>query len=116
MWGINMDLWINIAPLLKRYDLATCTDIYKTAGFTAMDYPLFEMSADASVFNTPNYHAEAQKIRSIADAKQFRVNQTHAPFSYHTEKNGKIPSTTKNASSPASFEVLRYPAFWAQMW
>lgn len=81
-----MKLSINIGPLLKRYDLATCIDIYKTAGFTAMDYPLFEMNQDDFILNTDQYQTVAADIRALADAKNLPITQTHAPFSYPKEK------------------------------
>lgn len=81
-----MKLSINVNPLLSRYNLAACIDIYKTAGFTAMDYPLFDMITEDCVFNSIHYRDAAKEIRALVDSKGVQINQTHAPFSYPLAK------------------------------
>lgn len=58
---------LNINSLKNRYDIAKAIDICKEAGFTAMDYPLFEMCKDESVLIGDHYRAAAEEIRQIAD-------------------------------------------------
>ena len=94
-----MELTINMGPMLRRYDLAKGIDIFKVAGFTAMDYPLFEMIRDDSVFNGENYRAAAKEIRAIADEKNFPCVQTHAPFSFRQDQ----------WNDPATFEEVVFP-------
>ena len=77
-----MELTINIGALKGRYGIEKAIDIYKAAGFTAMDFPLFEMVNDSSVFNGENYRTVAEEIRAISDAKKFPCVQTHAPFEF----------------------------------
>ena len=81
-----MELTINMSPMLMHCDLERAIDIYKTAGFTAMDYPLFEMIDDDSVFNGDDYRAAASAVRAIADERDFLCVQTHAPFSFRLDQ------------------------------
>ena len=94
-----MNLTINVNPMLKRYDLEKTIDLYKAAGFTAMDYPLFEMIHDDCVFNGEHYREEARKIRRILDEKDFPCVQTHAPFKFQTVQ----------WDDPVIFEEVTFP-------
>ncbi|MBQ8813324.1 MAG: sugar phosphate isomerase/epimerase [Lachnospiraceae bacterium] len=94
-----MELTINMGPMLKRFDLAKAIEIYKAAGFTAMDFPLFEMIDDDSAFNGEDYRAVAKAIRATADEKGFPCVQTHAPFSFRLDQ----------WNDPKTFEGVVFP-------
>lgn len=94
-----MELTINMSPMLARYDLAKAIDLYKEAGFTAMDYPLFEMIHDDSIFNGDDYREAAKAIRAIADEKNFPCVQTHAPFKFQAAQ----------WDDPKTFEEVTFP-------
>jgi len=96
-----MELTINIGTLEGRYGIEKAIDIFKEAGFTAMDYPLGGMIHEDSVFNREGYREEAKRIRKIADEKQFPCVQTHAPFSF----------TLSQWNDPVVFEEVLMPCF-----
>ena len=81
-----MRLSINIDPLLKRYGLENCIDLYQKAGYDCMDYPLFAMKDEGCIYNTAQYREVAKEVRAVADAKGFSINQTHAPFSFRKDQ------------------------------
>lgn len=80
-----MKLSINIAPLMERYDFEKCVDIYREAGFTAMDYSLMDMVKDECPFNADNYIETAENVRRISLAKGLPITQTHTPFTFSVE-------------------------------
>lgn len=94
-----MELTINMNPMLKRCDLEKAIDLFKEAGFTAMDYPLFEMTSDDSVFNGEHYREEAERIRRISDEKAFPCVQTHAPYKFQPAQ----------WDDPVIFEEVTFP-------
>ena len=96
-----MELAINISNLSARYDFETCIDIYKKAGFTAMDYSLGDMTKDESVFNADDYRTTVEGIRKIVDAKGMPVVQTHAPFHF----------SLAQWDTPEIFESVVFPRF-----
>lgn len=77
-----MKLSINIGNIMSVYSLEQAVDIYKAAGFTAMDYSVMGMIHDADPMNGDDYLELARNVRRIADEKDFPVNQTHAPFAF----------------------------------
>lgn len=81
-----MKLSINIDPLLKRYKLEECIDLYQKAGYDCMDYPFFAMIHENCIYNTAQYREAAREVRAVSDAKGFPVNQTHAPFAFKQEQ------------------------------
>ena len=94
-----MELSINITNLTGRYELDKCIDIYKTAGFTAMDYGLGELTKDDSVLSSDNYRVAVEEIRRLADSKGMPVTQTHAPFKF----------TAAQWDTPEIFESVVFP-------
>ena len=93
-----MELSLNILRL-SRYGLEKNIDIYKKAGFTAMDYSLTEMKNANSRFNSQDYRAIAEEIRKLSDEKGMMINQTHAPFQF----------TAEQWDTPQIFEEVVFP-------
>ena len=93
-----MELVINLRELHGE-NLEKKIDLFKNAGFTAIDYGLFEMTRDDSIFCGDEYREVAQAIRNICDQKGFPIVQTHAPFQF------------KNAQwdDPNVFESVVFP-------
>ena len=94
-----MELSINISNLFSRYSLEECIDIYKKAGFTAMDYGLGELTRDDSRLSSDDYRAVTEEIRKTADAKGMPITQTHAPFKF----------TSLQFDTPQLFEDVVFP-------
>lgn len=98
-----MELVINLGDLklggLHGKALEEKIDLFKTAGFTAMDYGLGELNRDDSPFCGDNYREEAQAIRDICDRKNFPIVQTHAPFKF----------THAQWDDPELFESVTFP-------
>ena len=78
-----MLLSANIETLLKTHDLAFAMDTYVNGGFTALDYPLWQMVDDDNPFNGSDYRALAEQVRLEAAKRGVPINQTHAPFTFH---------------------------------
>ncbi len=82
-----MELVINLGGGLRGEALEKRIELFKNAGFTAMDFGLFEMSKDDSTFLTDRWQEEARGIREITDRMGFPVVQAHAPFVFTSEQN-----------------------------
>ncbi len=54
--------------------------LFAEAGFDAIDYSMFPMSADDCHLNTGDVVAHAKHLRSVADSYGIKFNQAHAPF------------------------------------
>ena len=54
--------------------------ILAEAGFDAIDYSMFPMSADDCHLNTGDVVAHAKHLRAVADSYGIKFNQAHAPF------------------------------------
>ena len=93
-----MELVINLSEL-RGTALEEKIDLFKTAGFTAMDYGLGELIRDDSPFCGDGYREVAGEIRDICDKKGFPIVQTHAPFKFKTEQ----------WDDPALFESVTFP-------
>ena len=85
-----MELSVNVSNLFWRYEFPKAAELYKNAGFTAVDYSLGEMVADDSVFNSGRWREEAERIRATADALGLKINQTHAPFTFRGWKDDAV--------------------------
>lgn len=56
--------------------------IYGQAGFECTDYGLDQLVNDNDVLSGPDFRAEAEKIRSCAEANGLQINQVHVPFTW----------------------------------
>ena len=79
-----MELVINLRAI-RGEALEQCVRLFKTAGFTAMDFGLNDMAKDGSFFLNDNWREEAKGIREIADRMGFPIVQTHAPASFKSD-------------------------------
>ena len=77
-----MRLSVNVENLLWKYPLEKCAQIYKAAGFDAVDFPLFDMVRDACGYNGENYREIAARDRKRVEDAGLVINQTHAPFNF----------------------------------
>ena len=77
-----MLLSANVETLMKTHDVAFAMDVFVNAGFTALDFPLWQMVNDDHPMNTPDYKLKAEEIRRMAAARGVPINQTHAPFTF----------------------------------
>ena len=77
-----MELSVNVTNIFGRYEFEKAAELYKNAGFTAVDYSLQEMVNDDDKFLTDDWKREAGRIRDIAERTGLKINQTHAPFSF----------------------------------
>ncbi len=77
-----MELSINIANLMKRYDLERCLEIYKQAGFTSVDYSLEDLVKNDAMLNGEDYRDLSAEIRKKVESAGMTINQTHAPFTF----------------------------------
>lgn len=75
--------------------------VFANAGFDAIDYSMFSMSADDCPLNTGDVVAHAKNLRNIAEANGIRFNQAHAPFPCWRPNddayNAKMPDRVKRA-------------------
>lgn len=94
-----MELSMNIGNLTGRFDLARCAEIYKAAGFTAVDYSLGELEREGTSLSSEDYRSAAEAARKTLNDAGLRVNQTHAPFHF-----------TK-WDDPVVFEEVIFPKF-----
>lgn len=79
---IDMELSVNASPLFGRYGIEKSIELYRDAGFTAIDFALFSMISDDNIFCGDGWIEEAERIRKTADSLGMKINQTHAPFSF----------------------------------
>lgn len=77
-----MKLSVNVENLFYRFPFAKGAEIYKNAGFDAVDYALSEMVNDTSPLCGHDYRAKAEEIRKTAEAVGIPIHQTHAPFTF----------------------------------
>ena len=78
-----MELSMNITNLLTRCGLEKSVELYKNAGFTAIDYSLGEMSkVEDSPLNGDGYRDEAERVRKLVESGGLIINQTHTPFHF----------------------------------
>ena len=77
-----MKLSINVSNLFTRYDFEKCVDIYRTAGFEAMDFGLGSLLEPDSPFSAESYREYAENIRKFAESQNMPITQTHAPFRF----------------------------------
>lgn len=77
-----MKLSVNVENLFYRFPLEKCAEIYKNAGFDAIDYALTDMVNDASPFNGSWYRSYTEGLCKRVAALGLTVNQTHAPFTF----------------------------------
>ncbi len=78
-----MKFSMNVETLLKRFGFAYCVELYKNAGFDAVDFPLCGMAVnDKDAFNLDDYRATAEMMRQTAENGGLTINQTHAPFQF----------------------------------
>ena len=54
--------------------------IFAEAGFDAIDYSMFQMTADDCPLNTVDPEKYGLELRKKAEAAGLRFNQAHAPF------------------------------------
>lgn len=77
-----MLLSVNVEVLMKNHDFETGLQIFKNAGFPALDYGLCDMVKDDNVFNGEDWRAAAEDVRRYADSQGVIINQTHTPFTF----------------------------------
>ena len=93
-----MELSVNIANLTPRVGLEKSVELYKNAGFTAVDYSLGDMAkVEDSPLNGDGYRDEAERVRKIIETGGLRVNQTHAPYQF---RNWDTPEHYGNVIYP----------------
>ncbi len=80
----NMELSVNVGNIMGRFGFEKAVSLYHEAGFTAVDYDLGCMVEDNNVFNTDQALEAAERLRSYANSIGMKINQTHAPFCFHT--------------------------------
>lgn len=81
-----MKLSINLHSIADVYGFEKSIDIYKAAGFDAIDYSLMRMVYDDNPMNGTNYRELAREVRRVVEKKGMTVNQTHAPFGFKPEQ------------------------------
>ena len=77
-----MKLSINISAATARFSLEDSIQLFKNAGFDAMDFSLCEMVDKNSPFRAASYRQEAERVRALADKIGLPINQTHTPFQF----------------------------------
>ena len=77
-----MKLSINVGNIVPKFGVEASIELYKKAGFDAMDFSLCDMQNPTSPFYSDGWRAEAERVRALADKAGLPVNQTHAPFRY----------------------------------
>ena len=96
-----MELSMNIANLLGKYDLARAVELCKNAGFTAVDYSLGSLEKDNTPLSSDDYRAVAEDIRKTVEAGGLKITQTHAPFHF----------SVSQWDTPETFEEYVFPKF-----
>ncbi|MBQ8717060.1 MAG: sugar phosphate isomerase/epimerase [Clostridia bacterium] len=81
-----MKLSINLHSISDEYGFEKSVDVYKAAGFDAIDYSLMRMVYDDNPMNGTNYRDLALEVRRVVEEKGMTVNQTHAPFGFKAEQ------------------------------
>lgn len=81
-----MKLSINLHSISDEYGFEKSVDVYKTAGFDAIDYSLMRMVYDDNPMNGTNYRDLALEVRRVVEEKGMTINQTHAPFGFKPEQ------------------------------
>lgn len=79
-----MHLVINLRDI-RGEKLKQDLETFREAGFTAVDYGLFEMVRDDSPLCGGGWREEVLAIRAACDACGMPVVQTHAPFQFKNE-------------------------------
>lgn len=72
--------------LAAQYGFESTMDLYKKAGFTAIDCGLNGMTNDADPFCGDGWRERAEEIRRYADKIGLPINQSHAPFSWGNDR------------------------------
>ncbi|MBO5354980.1 MAG: hypothetical protein J6B09_02810 [Clostridia bacterium] len=81
-----MKLSINLHSISDEYGFEKSVDVYKAAGFDAIDYSLMRMVYDNDPMNGENYRELALDARRFVEEKGMTINQTHAPFGFKPEQ------------------------------
>ena len=68
--------------LVSRFGFEKGVTVLKEAGYDCLDLSLFEMSSDASVWNSDDWRRIAEERRRFADENGIVFDQSHAPFSF----------------------------------
>ena len=77
-----MKLSVNLSSITTRYSVDDGFRIFKDAGFDAIDFSLCDIINPTSPFYSEDWRHEAERIRSLADATELPINQTHTPFRF----------------------------------
>lgn len=81
-----MKLSINLHSISDEYGFEKSVDIFKAAGFNAIDYSLMRMVYDDNPMNGTNYRDLSCEVRRVVEEKGMTINQTHAPFGFKPEQ------------------------------
>ena len=77
-----MRLSMNISSAVPKFGIEGSIELYKNAGFDAVDFTLGDMMKPESPLYGDAWRAEIDRIRTFADKIGMPINQTHAPFRY----------------------------------
>ncbi|MBP5270459.1 MAG: sugar phosphate isomerase/epimerase [Clostridia bacterium] len=70
------------SALVSRFGFEDGIVKLRDAGYDCLDLSLFEMSSDASVYNSDGWREITEARRAFADANGIVFDQSHAPFSF----------------------------------
>lgn len=90
---------------------------FAKAGFDAIDYSMFTMSADDCHLNTGDVVAHAKHLRAVAESCGIRFNQAHAPFpgvrvgddAYNAKMADRVIRAVKIAGTLGADSVVVHP-------
>lgn len=86
--------------LRKRFGNERAIQILADAGFRYIDFSLDDIGEENSPWNEPNYLEQAKYYRRMADQRNIKFNQTHAPYvfdwsSFETGWRGAVERVIK---------------------